>query len=96
MATDREFLERFDRHNDQMDRSLDRIDEHVARGNELMERIEGEFQLNREVQNHVLAESWAYRDDASESHEAVMKRLDDLGVHMREQTEALIRINEKL
>jgi hypothetical protein len=79
-----------------MDRSLERIDRHMgrgneymARGNELMERIRQEFELNREVQNQLLAES-------RESHREVIARLEDLGVHMREQTQALIRMQGRL
>jgi hypothetical protein len=82
-------IERMDAHAERMDRALDRIDRHMERGNELMERIRQEFELNREVQNRLLAES---RD----SHREVMARLVDLGVQMREQTQVLIRIQGRL
>ena len=92
----RQLIERMDGHMERIDRSLERIDrhieignEHMRRGNELMERVRGEFELNREVQNRLLTES-------REAHRAVMARLEDLGVHMREQTQALIRIRGRL
>lgn len=61
----------------------------MERENELMARIEQEFELNREVQNHLLTQS-------RESHREVASRLEDLGVHMREQTQALIRSQGRL
>jgi branched-subunit amino acid aminotransferase/4-amino-4-deoxychorismate lyase len=88
-VADRDLIERMDGHMERIDRSLERIDGHMARGNELIEQIRQEFQLNREVQNELLAR---FRD----SHREVMARLEDLGVHMREQTQALIRIQGRL
>jgi septation ring formation regulator EzrA len=81
-VADRDLIER-------MDRSLERIDAHMERGNELMNRCIREFELNREIQNELLKR---FR----ESHREVIARLEDLGVHMREQTQALIRIQSRL
>jgi hypothetical protein len=88
-VADCDLIERMDGHMERIDRSLERIDRHMERGNELMERIRQEFELNREIQNRLLAEG-------RESHREVMARLIDLGVHMREQTQALIRIQGRL
>ena len=65
-----------------IDRTLDRIDAHV-------EAHRQEFELAKEVMAHLLRQS-------RENHAEVMARLQDLGVYMREQTQALMRINERL
>jgi hemerythrin len=90
------FLERIDRHMERgnvlmerIDRNMERSDAHMVRGNELVERVIQEFELNREVQVELLARH-------GESHREVIARLEDLGVHMREQTAALVRIQGRL
>jgi hypothetical protein len=86
-----------------MDRALERIDGHMERGNVLMDRnneLHGavieqfelnrkEFELNREVQ-------YSLASQAEQRHHEVMARLEDLGIHLREQTQALIAIRAEV
>jgi hypothetical protein len=93
-----------------IDRSLERIDRHIERGDAAMERnnevierntaafkgIRDEFELNREVQVEMLRRFDEVGRRFDQSHREVLRRLEDLGVHMREQTQALIRIQARL
>lgn len=92
MSRTRQILERMDQHVDRMgghmvrgNELMQRIDVHMQRNNQVLSEIKHEFELNREVQVALMA-------DHKESHREVMKRLEDLGVHMQQQTEGLHRI----
>lgn len=72
-----------------LERFIARVDERLTSIEEFARRSGQEFELNREIQVEVLRRT-------GESHNEVMTRLEDLGIHMREQTQALMRINERL
>ncbi|MGZ5340365.1 MAG: hypothetical protein ACXWED_03025 [Solirubrobacterales bacterium] len=89
MASEHALLER-------MDRTLERIDQHLGRGNELFEKQSQQFELNTqqfELNKEVLGEVLVR---TGENHRQVMKRLDDIGVHMRQQTEGLMQVLDRL
>jgi hypothetical protein len=89
MASERTLLER-------MDRTLGRIDQHLERGNELFEEQKEQFKLNKqqfELNKEILTELLAR---TGENHQRVMKRLDDIGVHMQQQTLGLMRVLDRL
>ncbi len=81
--------EKFDRHIERMDAFIERMDTRMERMDEVMVRSHQEFELNREIQNELLART-------GQQHREVIARFEDLGEHMREQTQALMRMNERL
>jgi hypothetical protein len=81
---------------ERMDRTLDRIDRHLDRGSELFEshrevvkQHTEQFELTKEVMGELLQRT-------GENHRQVLKRLDDIGVHMRQQTLDLKRVLDRL
>jgi hypothetical protein len=86
---------------------LERIDSHMERGNELMQRIEAEFQLNREAYTTLVHDLRDHTSALMTRCDRNMLRIDrrmaaheaetrDLRAESRAQTQALLQMIDRM